>query len=110
MNNKQTAIAIATRFLFCNINNDEEALKAYAEASTTAEDDVDADPSTDEFPVWQPFENLGAGEVVDHIDSLSDDIERALNALSDVAKKGIEAGSNDAEHEALVEIAAGGDE
>jgi hypothetical protein len=110
MNNKQTALAIAARFFFRNVNTDEVALAVYAAALEVALVDADADPSTHECPVWQQFADLPAGEFIEHLDSLAADIERALHASVVIANRAIADGSNDAEHEALVEIAAGGDE
>lgn len=70
---RQTAIKIAIRHHFCEVDDNELEIH-----EALGESDDDAEMSEFQFLVWQPFESMSNGDLWNSVDALIEDITRSF--------------------------------
>lgn len=78
LTNVQKAQVAAVKTFFCNVEDAETALGVYERLTALAGADVDADPNTPEYPVWQRFCEMTAGDLLDEVDGVANSVLEAL--------------------------------
>jgi hypothetical protein len=76
----QKARHVAVRIFYCDVHTISDSDTLYNYLEKLAEEDVDADPMIEEFPLWFPFTEFGAGDLLDAITDAAADIIRNFSA------------------------------